>query len=275
MMPCLADCQHHENPTTTVLTFGSANPSTMMGAQSNMHLKKFAKQSPKINMGAPQLLLCLCLMLVPSSAFRSYPLQRRHQLHHTSCCTLALHDGHRPSAFALRRHFLSQSDEDRDDEYIPSKRGPPQGGDMAYIAKNIQRQMNTYQAIRQASMDCIHDVYVRQNTTYWYIGKLAVAGVTVEQGVRRQRNLMEEHATRLRPVELGRMFNRLEYWIAPGDSELECTLGNVDLRRVHLVETDTKVSLKSVGFFCEVVTDRGVGFSIRREIDGTVPRPFQ
>lgn len=226
-------------------------------------------------MGATsQLLLCLCLILAPSSAFLAYPLQRSN--HPSFCCTLAqLQDGHRPSScsHALRRHFMSQSDED---EYIPSKRGPPQGGDMAYIAKNIQRQMNTYQAIRQASMTTsIHDVYVRQNTTFWYIGKLAVAGVTVEQGVQRQRNLIEEHATRLRPVELGRMFNRLEYWIAPGDSELECSLGNIDLRRVHLEESSTNVSLKSVGFFCEVVTNRGVGFSIQREVDGTVPKPFQ
>lgn len=174
----------------------------------------------------------------------------------------------------------SNNRQDNSDEYIPSKRAPPQGGDMAYIQTNIQRQMNTYQQIRQVSLDSIRDVYVRQprTRTFWYIGKVAMAGVSLEQAMGRQANLMEEHATRLRPVELGRSFGNLEYFVAPGDSELACTKGTVDLIPVLITKDEggfKTVPLKAVGFYCEVVTNQGIGLHIEREMDGTVAKPYQ
>ena len=169
------------------------------------------------------------------------------------------------------------------DEYIPSKRGAPQGGDMAYIATNIQRQMNTYQAIRQASssLDSIHDVYVCSKSSnpmiFWYIGKIAMAGVTLEEAMNRQWNLLEEHATRLRPVELGRSFGSLEYWVAPGDSEDLCRQGCVNLIPVTVIRSkdSSAVPRKAVGFLCEVVMNNGIGFCLERQVDGMVPTPFQ
>jgi hypothetical protein len=151
---------------------------------------------------------------------------------------------------------------------------------MAYIQTNIQRQMNTYQQIRQVSLDSIRDVYVRQprTRTFWYIGKVAMAGVSLEQAMGRQANLMEEHATRLRPVELGRSFGNLEYFVAPGDSELACTKGTVDLIPVLITKDEEgfkTVPLKAVGFYCEVVTNQGIGLHIEREMDGTVAKPYQ
>lgn len=192
------------------------------------------------------------------------------------------------STIAIRTCQFHNIHRDDYDEYIPSKRGAPQGGDMAYIATNIQQQMNTYQAIRQASsssssssLDSIHDVYVCSKssspTTFWYIGKIAMAGVTLEDAMNRQWNLLEEHSTRLRPVELGRSFGSLEYWVAPADSEELCRQGTVDLIPITIMRSkDTSaVPRKAVGFLCEVVMNNGIGFCLERQEDGTTPTPFQ
>jgi hypothetical protein len=52
----------------------------------------------------------------------------------------------------------------------------PQGGDMAYIQPNIDRQMNTYSQIRQVGgLECVSDVYARNSkqSQFWFIGKVA------------------------------------------------------------------------------------------------------
>jgi hypothetical protein len=166
-----------------------------------------------------------------------------------------------------------------DNSYLspPSKR-TPQGGDMAYIQKNIQRQMNTYQAIRDVGgSEAIVDVYAQSPllpNQFWYIGKLArtTGTVTLQDAVLRQLVMMEEHASRLRPIELGRSFGKLQFWVAPGDSELGCSEGRVELVRVDRhagYDSSSRPSLKEVGFLPEVVTNQGVGFCIERNPDGT------
>lgn len=88
----------------------------------------------------------------------------------------------------------------------------------------------------------------------------------------RQWNLLEEHVVRLRPVELGRSFGEIEFWIAPGDSELECANDVMDLARVEKNNVASEqVSVKEVGANLEVVTNRGVGFFVERTEDGRVP----
>lgn len=160
---------------------------------------------------------------------------------------------------------------------------------MAYIQVNIQRQMDTYSAIRNVGgLDCVRDVYVssplvlaapslqKQQATklFWYVGKLALAGVSVEEAIARQRNLIEEHAARLRPVELGRSFGELEFFIAPGDSEtrVENNLQRLELvPRVRLDDIDVEtVARTECGFLCEVVTSMGVGFHVERAPDGSI-----
>jgi hypothetical protein len=148
---------------------------------------------------------------------------------------------------------------------------------MAYIEKNIQRQMNTYLAIRESGAsvdDCVRDVYARAapQTTCWYIGKVAFTSgtdVTEQQAITRQLNLIEEHATRLRPVELGRAFGRIEIYTAPGDSEMLVADDKLNLTRMpRYAEGCEDVSLKEAGFFCEVVTNQGIGFGVERALDG-------
>ena len=146
---------------------------------------------------------------------------------------------------------------------------------MAYIESNIQRQMNTYAAIRQVGgLDCIRDVYVCASpttTTFWYVGKVALAGVTEEQSVARQLNLIEEHATRLRPVELGRAFGTISVYTAPGDSESQVADNVQSLKLMpRYAEGCETVSPKECGFFCEVVTNMGIGFSVERAPDGSI-----
>ena len=91
----------------------------------------------------------------------------------------------------------------------------------------------------------------------------------MEQAVNRQWNLLEEHVVRLRPVELGRSFGSIQFWTAPGDSELECANNWIDLQRVEK-KNASQVSLQEVGCNLEVVTNKGVGFYVERADDGTV-----
>jgi len=162
----------------------------------------------------------------------------------------------------------------------PNKRGPPQGGDMAYTQENIHRQMNTYESIRDVGgLECVRDVYARNapQQECFFIGKLAFTSgtVTEEAAIHRQWNLLQEHASRLRPVELGRAFGRLEIYTAPGDSELAVSQNEVPLTRMTrpLVDDEADhpnrdISLMEIGFLSEVVTDRGVGFRVRRAPNG-------
>mmetsp|Transcript_21071 Transcript_21071/g.31975 ORF Transcript_21071/g.31975 Transcript_21071/m.31975 type:complete len:220 (-) Transcript_21071:131-790(-) len=168
----------------------------------------------------------------------------------------------------------------------PDKRGAPQGGDMAYIEKNIARQMDTYANIREVGgLECVRDVYARAapQEECWFIGKVAFTSgtVTIEAALHRQWNLLQEHASRLRPVELGRAFGRLEIYIAPGDSELLVSKDELPLTLVArptapLDEENSKTSavkLFEVGFHTEVVTDQGVGFRVKRAFNGDVLLP--
>ena len=90
----------------------------------------------------------------------------------------------------------------------------------------------------------------------------------------RQWNLIEEHATRLRPVELGRCFGTCEIWVAPGDSEIEMSQNNpnVRLQRMErIVDGSDLVKNFEVGLNLEVVTNRGAGFFVLRNDDWMVP----
>ena len=98
--------------------------------------------------------------------------------------------------------------------------------------------------------------------------------VNLQQAVARQFNLIEEHATRLRPVELGRAFGSCEVWVAPGDTEQELSNNNPNIRLEKMeryADGCEDVSSKEVGLNLEVVTNRGAGFFVERNEDGMVP----
>ncbi|KAL7452714.1 hypothetical protein ACHAWC_004434 [Mediolabrus comicus] len=175
--------------------------------------------------------------------------------------------------------------EEDDKDYISPmrQRPPPKGGDMAYINENILRQLRHYNEIRKVGgKDCVQDVYVRDpntsgdNTRYWFAGKVARCTGTVspKAAIARQINLLEEHATRIRPVELGRSFGRLEFWVAPGDTEVLTSQNDVGTRLQKVdkvVDGSDNVPLLEVGLDLSIVTNQGAGFYIIRTEDGVVP----
>ena len=163
------------------------------------------------------------------------------------------------------------------------QRPPPKGGDMAYINENILRQLRHYNEIRKVGgKDCVQDVYVRDpntsgdNTRYWFVGKVARCTGTVspKAAIARQINLLEQHATRIRPVELGRSFGQLEFWVAPGDTEVVTSQNDVGTRLQKVdkvVDGSDNVPLLEVGLDLSIVTNQGAGFYIIRTEDGVVP----
>lgn len=109
-------------------------------------------------------------------------------------------------------------------------------------------------------------------TRYWFVGKVARCTGTVspEQAVARQYNLLEEHACRIRPIELGRHFGTIELFIAPGNTEMLMSQNDpcIRLQKVpRYTEGVEQVSLLEVGLHLEIVTNQGVGFCIYRDDD--------
>ena len=97
--------------------------------------------------------------------------------------------------------------------------------------------------------------------------------MTEEAAVARQFNLLEEHACRIRPVELGRCFGKLELYSAPGDTELPMSENDVNIQLKKMprtVEGVEKISIIEVGVNLDIVTNQGVGFCIVRNEDGCV-----
>ena len=166
--------------------------------------------------------------------------------------------------------------------------------DMAYTRENIDRQSITYHQIYKAGGE-VWDVYASnpaQSNTFWYVGKLSLcATVSRDQALSQQWNLVEQHARRIRPVELGRAI-RIQLFVAPGFSELECSQNTVPLVPISPQEMNSeqddnnddddkkkkkkkKMSLRDAGFLCEYVTNKGVGFFLHRNSDGSVPTSFE
>jgi len=183
--------------------------------------------------------------------------------------------------------------------HIPWNRPAPGGGDMAYVRSNLTRQAETYSAL--SGLDdpgSISDVYVRDPSSsssssrggaFWYVGRVArcTGTVSLRGAVARQWNLIEEHATRLRPIELGRSWGRMEVWCAPGHTELRCAEDDPDvvLERCPRpreaggddaeaeAEAAKGVDARECGLLLEVVTNRGKGFCIERDGEGGVITP--
>jgi hypothetical protein len=131
-------------------------------------------------------------------------------------------------------------------------------------------------------MDCVLDIYARDpnqaggHIRYWFVGKVArcTGTVTPELAVARQFNLIEEHACRMRPVELGRHFGNLECYAAPGDTELLTAKNDPSIRLQKVqrwVVGAEDIPLVEVGLNLEIVTNKGVGFCIVRTDQGVVP----
>ncbi len=143
--------------------------------------------------------------------------------------------------------------------------------------------MRYYNDIRKVGgSGCVQDIYARDpspvgvHVCYWFVGKVARCTGTVspELAVARQFNLIEEHACRMRPIELGRHFGSLEFYVAPGDTEVLTAQNNprIRLEKVQRWAVGAEnVALLEVGLNLEIVTNQGVGFCIVRTDQGVVP----
>ena len=209
-----------------------------------------------------------CLLLAPASSFQQ----------------------HRRLPRRIESRAKAEPSEDRDYVNPMRERPRPAGGDVAYTSENILAQLRTYNSIRAVGgPDCVSDIYAMDpnpdasptgrdgDRVFWFVGKAARCSgtVTPEAAGGRLRNLIEEHATRVRPVELGRHFGRLEVYVAPGDTEARAAGDDPSVRLVK-VERDGcteagGVDLVEVGLSLEIVTNRGVGLSVVRTEDGVVP----
>ena len=164
-------------------------------------------------------------------------------------------------------------DDDDDEE------GPPIPIDMRYSPPNIMRQHENFVAIREAGGAIVtHDLYARDpnSNTFWFCGKVAaVTDVPLETAVSRQWPLIEEHAIRLRPIELFSKRGLLELWCAPGDSELDVAYNRPTLRFMPMIRPATydmawrKTKTMEIGFQGEIYNEGEQGFRALRNNDGT------
>ena len=235
------------------------------------------------------------VMLCSSMTFATshdgnYNMKHHHKLlpafvNHPSTSSYTNKHKHKHNISNNRHQVSLNMVEDKDYTSPMRKRPAPQGGEVAYNNENILRQQRYYNDIRKAGgADCVQDVYVKDpgtidnvdNIRYWYVGKVARCTGTVssELAIARQINLLEEHATRIRPVELGRYFGSLEFYVAPGDTELLATQNDPSVRLVKVskeLEGSEDVPLLEVGLDLSIVTNQGQGLFIIRTEDGIVP----
>jgi len=150
--------------------------------------------------------------------------------------------------------------------------------DMKYIPPNILRNFDNFENIRKVGgTETVNDVYVRdpERDTYWFAGKVArcTGTVSLEQAIGRLWSFIEEHACRLRLVELSTKYGTLEIWTAPPDSEMD-----VSYNRPHIIFTKMtkssdycvkEVKATEIGFQNEVYEDGEEGFRTKRNDDGT------
>jgi len=221
----------------------------------------------------------------------NYNMKHHHKLpsfvNHPSTLSTVNQHKHKHNTSTNRQQVVPLNMVEEKDYTSPMRKRPaPKGGDVSYSNENILRQQRYYNDIRKAGgSDCVQDVYVKDpgttidnvdNIRYWYVGKVARCTGTVssELAIARQINLLEEHATRIRPVELGRHFGSLEFYVAPGDTELLATQNNPSVRIQKVakdVEGSEGVPLLEVGLDLSIVTNQGQGLFIIRTEDGIVP----
>lgn len=148
---------------------------------------------------------------------------------------------------------------------------------MKYTEFNILRQNKHFVAIRDAGgKEVTNDIYARDPTseTFWFCGKVGrISDVSLEKAVARQYPLIEEHAARLRTLELYPKKGSIELWTAPGDSEMDVAYNRphvqfVKMKRGEEVEGSESVRNIEIGFQGEIYDSGEEGFRTLRREDG-------
>ncbi len=172
-------------------------------------------------------------------------------------------------------------DDDEEDMYgntFDSK--IPVANDMTYVERNVKRAHENFLSIRNiGGKELCADMYasVPNNEEVWYVGKVAkVSDVTLEDCIARQWNLIETHATNLRPIELYPHRGTLDLWSAPGDTELDVAYNRPELKMQkmkHYEVTPQQLKNNMIGFQGEVYQEGEEGFRSWRKEDGSPARP--
>jgi len=167
----------------------------------------------------------------------------------------------------------------------------PPPSDMQYTPTNMKRSHDTYAEIQKIDSDhrnAISDIYLRDPSTniFWFIGKTIRTrgtGVTVQDSVARQWNLLEEHGARLRPNELAKFLGKeeLELWAAPGNSEIDVAYYRPEIMftKIDRPTTDAYKELVKgvrtveVGYEGEVYMEDEAGFRTTRDDEGRPDAP--
>lgn len=158
----------------------------------------------------------------------------------------------------------------------------PVANDMTYVERNVKRSHENFLSIRNiGGKDLCNDVYAKSpqpnNEEVWYVGKVAkVSDVSLEDCIARQWNIIETHATNLRPIELYPHRGTLELWTAPGDTELDVAYNRPELimtKMEHYEVTPTQLKNNMIGFQGEVYQEGEEGFRSWRKEDGSPARP--
>mmetsp|Transcript_25665 Transcript_25665/g.29787 ORF Transcript_25665/g.29787 Transcript_25665/m.29787 type:complete len:272 (-) Transcript_25665:492-1307(-) len=165
-------------------------------------------------------------------------------------------------------------DEDDDDYDEFESQGPEVPKDMRYVEFNIVRQNKNFVAIREAGgPEMTNDIYVREtdSSVFWFVGKVArISDVPIEKAVAKQYPLIEEHAARLRPMELYPKRGSLEIWTTSGDSEMDVAYNrpNTKFSKIKRDEQADKVRNVEIGFQGEIYDSGEEGFRTLRTEDG-------
>jgi len=158
----------------------------------------------------------------------------------------------------------------------------PIAPDMTYVERNVKRAHETFLGLRTiGNKEVCHDVYAKSPKPsvdeVWYVGKVAkVSDVALEDCIARQWNLIETHATNLRPIELYPHRGNLELWTAPGDTELEVAYNRPELvlqKMTPFAVTAKELNSNRIGFQGEVYQEGEEGFRSWRNPDGSPARP--
>jgi len=169
--------------------------------------------------------------------------------------------------------------EDEDDPSIESKIPVP--NDMTYVTRNVKRCHENFLSLRNiGGKEICNDVYAKSplvEEEVWYDGKVAkISDVSLEDCIARQWNIIETHATNLRPIELFPQRGKLEIWTAPGDSELDVAYNRPELKMTkmeHYEVTPQQLKSNLIGFQGEVYQEGEEGFRSWRKADGSPARP--
>jgi len=189
------------------------------------------------------------------------------------------------SARAKSKWDLLEDDDEEEEQDMYGKNmfesKIPVANDMTYVERNVKRAHENFLSIRNiGGKELCNDLYASapESEEVWYVGKVAkVSDVSLEDCIARQWNLIETHATNLRPIELYPHRGNLELWSAPGDTELDVAYNRPELKMQnmkHYEVTPQQLKNNMIGFQGEVYQEGEEGFrSWRNKEDGSPARP--